>query len=403
MKTITRIALGVFLTFILIGFLKPVFSSTAVTITQKQQPKDWELLIDGVVTKKIQVGNVLFIAGNFKKAKLNNSQIQYRKNMVILNMKDKKFANWQIDTDAPILDMVIKNSILAIAGPFNNVNGVSQKNIAFFDIKTHKKIDKSTGTNAPVLTLDSYQNTIYIGGAYTKIGASDRTHISAFDTNSRELISWSPKINGAVNDMAIYNNRLYIAGEFTQVNDTPKKYTASFILPTNELTQWSVEAPHPFEKISIKNRKVVLERKAKPTIFVDIDTTDIDKKVSTLTSEKVLESEKIEGLRIKVNEFGFKIPTLGQFLTFSIRAFFVIAGLAGIFNLLLGALAWITSGGSKDAIQAAREKIQAAIIGMILIVAVFSIVWTLEQVVFNRRICIGVSCPLTLPSLIQPN
>ena len=104
---------------------------------------------------------------------------------------------------------------------------------------------------------------------------------------------------------------------------------------------------------------------------------------------------------ISNEELGFKIPSLGDLLTFAIRAFFVIAGLAALFYLLLGALGWVTSGGDKDAVTAAREKIQAAVVGMILIVAVLAIIWTLEQVIFNRRICLGLSCSLTLPGLIE--
>ena len=103
---------------------------------------------------------------------------------------------------------------------------------------------------------------------------------------------------------------------------------------------------------------------------------------------------------IDTGSMGFRIPSLGDLLTFAIRAFFVIAGLAALFYLLLGAFAWISSGGDKDSITAARDKIQAAVLGMILIVAVLAIIWTLEQVIFNRRICLGLSCPLTLPGLI---
>ncbi|QQS44367.1 hypothetical protein IPM65_02085 [Candidatus Roizmanbacteria bacterium] len=104
---------------------------------------------------------------------------------------------------------------------------------------------------------------------------------------------------------------------------------------------------------------------------------------------------------IETGELGFQIPSLGDILTFAIRAFFVIAGLAALFYMLIGAFAWVTSGGDKDAVSAAREKIQAAVVGMILIVAVLAIIWTLEQVIFKRRVCLGLSCPLTLPGLIE--
>lgn len=104
---------------------------------------------------------------------------------------------------------------------------------------------------------------------------------------------------------------------------------------------------------------------------------------------------------IDTGELGFQIPSLGDILTFVIRAFFVIAGLAALFYMLLGAFAWVTSGGDADAVSAAQQKIQAAVVGMLIIVGVLAIIWTLEQVIFNRRICLGLSCPLTLPGLVE--
>jgi hypothetical protein len=69
--------------------------------------------------------------------------------------------------------------------------------------------------------------------------------------------------------------------------------------------------------------------------------------------------------------------------------------------MLLGAFAWVTSGGDADAVGAAQQKIQAAVLGLIIVVAVLAIIWTLEQVIFARRICLGLSCPVTLPGLIE--
>ena len=104
---------------------------------------------------------------------------------------------------------------------------------------------------------------------------------------------------------------------------------------------------------------------------------------------------------IDTDSLGFQIPSLGDILTFAIRAFFVIAGIAALFYMLIGAFSWVTSGGEEEAVTGARNKIQAAIVGMILIVGVLAIIWTLEQVIFNRRICLGLSCTLTLPSLVK--
>ncbi len=104
---------------------------------------------------------------------------------------------------------------------------------------------------------------------------------------------------------------------------------------------------------------------------------------------------------IDPNGLGFQIPTFSNLLTFAIRAFFAIAGIAALFFMLSGAFNWIISGGDKDNIKAARERIQAAVVGLLLIVAVLGIAWTLEQIVFNRRICFGLSCPIQIPSLLN--
>ncbi len=106
-------------------------------------------------------------------------------------------------------------------------------------------------------------------------------------------------------------------------------------------------------------------------------------------------------LIVSESDLGFKIPSLGEILTFTIRAFFVIAGLAALFYMLLGAFAWVTSGGDADAVSAAQGKIQAAVVGMLIIVGVLSIIWTLEQVIFNEKICLGISCQLTIPQLLE--
>jgi cytochrome bd-type quinol oxidase subunit 2 len=123
--------------------------------------------------------------------------------------------------------------------------------------------------------------------------------------------------------------------------------------------------------------------------------------LSLLPLQKVM---AVDDSQVQVNEgdLGFKIPNLGEILTFVIRFFFVLAGLAALLYLLLGALSWITSGGNKENVEKARDKIQAAIVGMIVIVLVVALIWTLEQVVFKETLCFGISCPITIPSLLKP-
>jgi hypothetical protein len=106
-------------------------------------------------------------------------------------------------------------------------------------------------------------------------------------------------------------------------------------------------------------------------------------------------------IQISASELGFTIPSFSVFLTFAIRGFFVLAGLLALMFLLLGAMAWVTSGGNKESVDKARDKITAAILGVVIIVAVLAIMVTLEQVVFKGKLCFGISCDLVLPNLLQ--
>lgn len=100
-------------------------------------------------------------------------------------------------------------------------------------------------------------------------------------------------------------------------------------------------------------------------------------------------------------ELGFQIPSLAKILGYVIRFFFIIAGLAAMLYLLLGALAWITSGGEKEAVNKAQQKIQAAVVGLIVLVLVLAVIVTIEQVIFNGKVCLGLTCDLNFGNLLQ--
>jgi len=107
-------------------------------------------------------------------------------------------------------------------------------------------------------------------------------------------------------------------------------------------------------------------------------------------------------LRVSEHDLGFVIPSFADILTFLIRAFFVAAGIAALIFLLLGAFSWVTSGGNKENVEKAREKIQAAVVGVFLIIIVVALVATLEQVVFHQALCFGLTCDLKFPELLKP-
>jgi len=114
----------------------------------------------------------------------------------------------------------------------------------------------------------------------------------------------------------------------------------------------------------------------------------------------VLAAQDVSYAPVEVG-LGFKIPVFNEVLTFIIRFFFIVAGLVALIYLLLGALSWITSGGNKESVDKAREKIQAALIGLILIFVVLAIVAVIENIFFPGNSGLGITKPIVFPGLIN--
>lgn len=101
---------------------------------------------------------------------------------------------------------------------------------------------------------------------------------------------------------------------------------------------------------------------------------------------------------------GFNLPTLAEIVSFLIKFMFFFAGLAALLYLLLGAFAWVTSSGDKENLKKAQDKIQAAVLGLVILVAVLVLIATLEQYILKGAFCIGLTnCSLTdsLPRLLK--
>lgn len=97
----------------------------------------------------------------------------------------------------------------------------------------------------------------------------------------------------------------------------------------------------------------------------------------------------------------FLIPSLSTILTFVIQIFIVLAGIAALLNSLFGAFLVIVSGGEKEKMDKAKSRIINSFVGLLVMIVILAVLVTLEQYVFQQRICFGLSCPLSIPSLLE--
>ena len=85
-----------------------------------------------------------------------------------------------------------------------------------------------------------------------------------------------------------------------------------------------------------------------------------------------------------------KLDNLGDIFNILLSLAFFVAGVAMFFNLVIGGIQWISSGGDPKALDSARRRLTNAVVGLIIVVAAYAIALILQQV-FGIRIVSGFS------------
>jgi hypothetical protein len=74
------------------------------------------------------------------------------------------------------------------------------------------------------------------------------------------------------------------------------------------------------------------------------------------------------------------LDNLGDVFNVLLGLAFFVAGALMFFNLVIGGIQWITSGGDAKQLDSARGRITNSIVGLIIVVAAFAIALILERV-----------------------
>lgn len=90
---------------------------------------------------------------------------------------------------------------------------------------------------------------------------------------------------------------------------------------------------------------------------------------------------------------GFQITDIGTLISGAIGAAFLIAGILVFAYLVWGGIQWITAGGDKANIEAARGRISNALVGLAIIAAAWAII-QLVEFVFGVTFTEGVTLPV---------
>mgnify|MGYP001565069885 FL=1 len=87
---------------------------------------------------------------------------------------------------------------------------------------------------------------------------------------------------------------------------------------------------------------------------------------------QVIENPLIRNKDLSGQEFA------AQFLPRLITLVLVVAGVVFLFVLLLGGISWMTAGGDKTQVEAARSRVTNAIIGLFIVFVAFALATLVE-------------------------
>ena len=108
--------------------------------------------------------------------------------------------------------------------------------------------------------------------------------------------------------------------------------------------------------------------------------------INTNVQKKFLVAAIAQGDAVFKNPFLNESPLEGitglnfiqKFLPAAVGLIFVVGFIFFLFMMLIGAIGWISSGGDKTAIEAARGKITNAILGTVILISVFALIKLIE-------------------------
>lgn len=107
------------------------------------------------------------------------------------------------------------------------------------------------------------------------------------------------------------------------------------------------------------------------------------KVASLLTAAVTYLSFARPALALEVSGFetsGIPFLDIGKLLSNLLALLFFFAALLAFIFILIGGIQWITAGGDKVAASAARDRITAAVVGLLIVVAAFAITLILSTV-----------------------
>jgi uncharacterized protein YjbI with pentapeptide repeats len=229
-------------------------SGTPATVSADALPT-WQ--INGVVWQQAVAGDIVFVAGNFTKARpagkpAGDPTEVNAPNVFAYNITTGNSVNFPygFDGEADSVAVSPDGKTVYFGGNFNSVtdtngaNGQAHGHIAAFNVSDFKlKNTFAAVAGAAVRAIVVTSSAVYVGGEFQTAAATPRLRLAAFSPADGSLLPWAPSADDLVQSMVLApaGDRLIIGGRFTTINGATNMGSASVdVNDSSVLYPWAV-------------------------------------------------------------------------------------------------------------------------------------------------------------------
>ncbi|HEY0508089.1 MAG TPA: radical SAM protein, partial [Blastococcus sp.] len=177
----------------------PPAASPATPTTVSADPLP-TVQINGVVWSQVAVGNTVFVAGSFTRARpagaAAGTQETVRNNLLAYDITSGNLITGfapDLNAQALVVTKSPDGSRIYVGGDFTSANGQARSRVAAYDATTGALIDGfRPSVNGQVRALAATNDTVYIGGSLSAVGGVSRSRLAAASAATGALLPWAP-------------------------------------------------------------------------------------------------------------------------------------------------------------------------------------------------------------------
>jgi PKD repeat protein len=157
--------------------------------------------INGVVWSQVVVGNTVYAAGRFTRARpagaAAGTQETVRNNLLAFDIRTgaliTSFAP-NLNAQAMTVTASPDGSRIYVGGDFTQADGQSRNRVAAYDTATGQLVASfRPSVNARVSSIAATNSTVYLGGSLSAVGSTSRNRLAAVRASDGGLLPWAPQ------------------------------------------------------------------------------------------------------------------------------------------------------------------------------------------------------------------